>query len=985
MLPTKTGIKNSTFFLEKIKRKFAVMATIELNQVLDVLDFNSKSVSSTLFYTSQDYTPDRLLFEERLVFDLAKKINATAVFFRRFGENRSSLPQLFVFDNTTGRFSENDIAEIHRKLWSSGIVPLYYVFDKVNINIYDARKQVDYDSKTRSIQISCIESLAIVSKTQKHLNYSATLFANGTFWDQKETASHFLSKESAENKLIEGLKQIRTRFIYETQLEKNLAHQLIVLSILVKYLEERKDEQGNHVFPSDFFNAYDGANSFCDVLRRKGKIVELFGELSKHFNGKIFELKQADEAILRDTDLSKLAQYLDANVDSGQLVIWPLYSFEYLPVELISRIYEEFIPERKDAVYTPIHLARFMVDECMPVSVPKSNFKAIDVSCGSGVFLVTVFKRLVQWWQKEQFDKTGKLSNPEIDDLKAILLNSIYGVDIEADSVRLSVFSLSIALCDMLKPTEIWTKLRFDDLRQRNIYEGDFFQYLKDTEKGQFDLVIGNPPFEDKKKDFKKLYTDYNIDKDYHIPRHQIAMLFLQQAMKLLKPSGLLSFVMPSGPLLYNNTIDFRKKFFSTYEVAQIIDLSALSQKAVLFERTVSTAVIFAFNRKPTEDHSILHVTVKRNRSVKEKLFFEIDFYDLNNVPLNVAVSDSLIWKADLFGGGQLYYLIKRIKEFDTLLDFLKLKKKCFNWKFGEGYQVANKSCFASHLTGKLMVPTSKFTEDGILETKIETEVKFQWSREPNKEIFLSPHLLIKNTPGDKRFALHYVDFDLIFKHEIIGIHAPTGQEDELKRIENLLQSNYPLMKMLLLSFSGRAGISRSSSTVLMKDILSLPFSENEKDIELSYNEKIIRDDVLNYKLEELSKGENAKINTTLASEKELKEFGQVFCESLNAIYKQNGKSFKPMKPIKTLSYTCFPFIYGDASFNPVLASKIQEGDLSDLIENKQESVHYRRVLRLYRKDMVFLIKPNTLRYWLKSIALRDASDVMVDLINSGY
>ncbi|MBN2660524.1 MAG: hypothetical protein JXR54_04565, partial [Tannerellaceae bacterium] len=298
------------------------MATTELDQVLDVLDFNSKSVSSTLFYTSQDYTADQLLFEERLVFDFAKKNNVTAVYFRRFGKNRTSLPQLFIFDNTTGQFSENDIAEIHRKLWSSGIVPLYYVFDNTNINVYDARKQVQYDRQTQLISINPLEILPIVAKTYKHQKYSAKLFANGTFWDQKETASHFLSKESAENKLIEGLKQIRTRFIDDTQLERNLAHQLIVLSILVKYLEERKDEQGNHVFPSDFFNVYDGANSFCDVLRKKGEIVELFGELSKHFNGKIFELKPADEAILRETDLSKLAQYLDANVDKDQLVIW---------------------------------------------------------------------------------------------------------------------------------------------------------------------------------------------------------------------------------------------------------------------------------------------------------------------------------------------------------------------------------------------------------------------------------------------------------------------------------------------------------------------------------------------------------------------------------------------------------------------------------------------------------------------------------------
>jgi hypothetical protein len=961
------------------------MAAAELNQVLDVLDFNSKSVSSTLFYTSQEYTTDQLLFEERLILDFARKINVTAVYFRRFGQNRSSLPQLFIFDNTTGQFSEKDLAEIHRKLWSSGIVPLYYVFDNVNINIYDARKQVDFDSKNQSIHVDCFESLSIVAKTQKHLNYSAKLFANGTFWDQKETANHFLSKESAENKLIDGLKQIRNQFIHDTKLEKNLAHQLIVLSILVKYLEERKDERGNHVFPSNFFNAYDGANSFCDVLRRKGKIVELFGELSKHFNGKIFELKPTDEKILRDIDLSKLAQYLDANVENDQLVIWPLYSFEYLPVELISRIYEEFIPERNDAVYTPIHLARFMVDECMPISAPKTDFKAIDVSCGSGVFLVTVFKRLVQWWQKEQFDRTGKLINPEINVLKQILLNSIYGVDIEADSVRLSVFSLSIALCDMLKPTEIWTKLRFDDLRQRNIYEGDFFQYLKDSEKGQFDLVIGNPPFEDKKKDFKKLYSDYGIDKDYDIPRHQIAMLFLQQAMKLLKPSGLLSFVMPSGPLLYNNTIDFRKKFFSTYEVAQIVDLSALSQKSVLFERTISTAVIFAFNCKPTEDHSILHVTIKRNRSVKEKLFFEIDHYDLHHVSQDVAISDYHIWKTNALGGGNLYFLIKRLSTFSTLGSFLKEKKKTNGWFFGEGYNYGNRSKTADHLTGKLMVDTDCFTENGIEKTKIEEEIFFEGTREKNKKIFLKPHLLIKETLGSNGFNIELLNRDLIFKHRIFGIHAPSGQENDLLEIENILKKYYQLYQFYIISRSGETGINRSTSIILGKDILGLPFPEDKNDLKLSLNECFIQNDVLNYKLEELSKGENAKINTTIASEKQLNEFGQVFCDSLNAIYTQNGKNFKPLNPIKTLSYTCFPFAYGDAGFNPEISAKIQEGDLSDIIENEQESVHYRRVLRLYQKDRIFLIKPNTLRYWLKSIALRDASDVMVDLINSGY
>ncbi|WP_303925633.1 class I SAM-dependent DNA methyltransferase [Draconibacterium sediminis] len=790
--------------------------------------------------------------------------------------------------------------------------------------------------------------------------------------------------------MIEGLKQIRTQFIRDTHLEKNLAHQLIVLSILVKYLEERKDEQGNHVFPSDFFNVYDGANSFCDVLRKKGKIVELFGELSKHFNGKIFELKPADEAILGETDLSKLAQYLDANVDKDQLVIWPLYSFEYLPVELISRIYEEFIPERKDAVYTPIHLARFMVDECMPISTPKSNFKAIDVSCGSGVFLVTVFKRMVQWWQKEQFNKTGKLINPEIDDLKAILLHSIYGVDIEADSVRLSVFSLSIALCDMLKPTEIWTKLKFEDLRKKNIYEGDFFQYLKETEKGQFDLVIGNPPFEKYNTEkIENLFKQFDFQSECKIHGNQIALLFLQKGIHLLKQNGLLALIMPSSSLLYGNTLQYRKWLFNTYNVPQIFDCTNLS--STLYDKAnVATAVAFVENSKPESDN-IIQIIAKRTRSTKEKLFFELDYYDFYPVPKDQAKNEVNVWKTNLLGGNSLLSTIKNLRHKRKLGQYLKEKKQKAGWFYGEGYKRDSKvkkftdDNRAEYLTGHKMIPTSFFLEDKILGTKIEEAEYFESPRKENYKIFLAPHILIKSALGHKILPVHYFEENIGFMREIFGIHAPMDDIEELKNLTNCLKTYSDLFRFILIASSGRAGIDRSIYTLKMEDFMNLPYPVNLEELQLSNNEKIICDDIISFRLEELSIGEKAKINTTVASEEQLDEFGKVFCDSLNAIYQQDGKSFKPMEPIKTLSYTCFPFSYGNAGFNPVLASKIQEGDLSDLIENEQESVRYRRVLRLYPKDMVFLIKPNTLRYWLKSIALRDASDVMVDLINSGY
>jgi hypothetical protein len=42
------------------------------------------------------------------------------------------------------------------------------------------------------------------------------------------------------------------------------------------------------------------------------------------------------------------------------------------------------------------------------------------------------------------------------------------------------------------------------------------------------------------------------------------------------------------------------------------------------------------------------------------------------------------------------------------------------------------------------------------------------------------------------------------------------------------------------------------------------------------------------------------------------------------------------------------------------------------------------RLLRIYENDVIFLIKPKALRYWLKSTAIRDADDTFADLTEKG-
>ena len=957
--------------------------TNKLEQNLQLLDFDIHTTSSALLFTGQSYSLKDVSFGELLVLEQAERLLATAVYFRRSQDTQTTLPQVFIYDNTHNKFSDDNLVEIHRKLWSSDIVAVYYVIDSTQVRIFDARKPVKYKNKRLSVKPLEIVQLVAEAHAQ-YQRYSARLFENGAFWEQKANQDKFLYNQSASKKLIEGLRKFRKQFINSPDITAPFANKILMQSILVKYLEERRDKSGNSVFEQGFFSQFDGAADFCEVIR-KGQIVALFKILSTHFNGKVFTLSDVEELKLEQIDLSLLANSLDAKLDDQQYVLWRLYAFDYLPVELISRIYEEFMPPRAGVVYTPVHLARFMVDECMPLEVvPQGKYKIIDVSCGSGIFLVTAFKRLVQWWQIKQYKRTGNIERPTTETLQSMLRESMYGVDIEPEAIQLSVFSLSIALCDMLDPTEIWLNLKFNDLEENNLYTGDFFGYLSGENEKDFDLIIGNPPFKGKSKDVKLAIEKYPLTVSSPIYRDEIALLFLQQAMFMLREKGLLCLVMPAGPLIYNNTLAYRRDFFSRYEIPQIVDLSVLKNKGDLFERTVSTAVIFARNSPPPVEHNILHIAVKRSVVAKERHFFEIDHYDMHFVPQAIAISDPIIWKTNLLGGGQLYYLVKRLMNSRSLEDYLATKIINDGWAYGEGYIAGNKGKQAPHITNKPLVETRKFTEEGILEITVEHKEWFVRTRERNLQIFSAPHLLIKETPGNNKFVIAYVEDYLVFRHEIIGIHAPWGQEDELKRIEVILQKNYTLFKVLLLASSSRAGIGRSFATVLKKDFMALPYPEDESVLNLSLNEQVVLQDMLDYGIEEFKKGEKARVNTTQATEQQLAEFSETFCRNLNSIYQVANKRFYPLRPLISPTYLCFRFTYGEKNDQPdFYGSPIS--NLAGLLENEQNAVKYQRIAKVYQENIVSLIKPKTLRYWLKSIAIRDAIDVMQDLVESGY
>ncbi|OCB78516.1 HsdM family class I SAM-dependent methyltransferase [Flavobacterium crassostreae] len=965
-----------------------------------------------LIHTS-DFENSSINYYQRLSLEKAKKIGADAVYFRNFpNQNRPSKPQLYIFDFTT---KEQDVVEIHKNVWSSTEVRLYLVITKTEIKFYNSSKPVEH-TKSGNLQVSPFETLKIAGDAvKKYKEYSAKKFDNGSFWEQ--TKYDFGYSETAYEKLISELKKTRNLFLDKIKLDKTIASKLLVLGILVKYLEERVDIDENRnetrVFAADFFNQekFGYATDFTETIRKGNQYtLNLFEYLSNHFNGKIFYLSDISKEQIKGKDLSPLADFLSGVLDENQFVFWRLYSFNYLPIELISSIYEMFLEADNSTgvAYTPSYLVSFMIDECMPINQPKENFKILDPACGSGIFLVSAYKRIIDWWRVSYHEKTGEWIQPgkdNLNELKKLLKESIYGIDIADEAVDLAIFSLSLTLCDILSPKVIWENLRFDNLSD-NVVASDFFDWYPQNTDKKFDLVIGNPPFVEyglKVPKINSLITGLGLVEQ--VPNNQSALLFTILGMNLLKKEkGLLSFILPSGPLLYNNSqkpINFRKWLFAEYNIPQIIDFTYLSN--TLFknkgnEKNVAVSAFFLENKVPDSD-PVYHITVKKLKTAKERQYFEIDHYDFHKVAKSDALENPFVWKSNLLGGGRLVPFINRLTNFQSLKDFLD-KRKEKGWIYGDGViegkktdnQITQKDLeekkykSAEFLTNKRIFNPSDFDENGIHETYICERQYFQRSRNTKKEIFLKNHLLIKKNIGKNSIPCILLDYDMIFKNEVIGIHASIDQTEQLTNVYNRIKEN-SLYRFYILTTSARSGVSRSTKTTLQKDILGIPFPEDEREIELTKFDEILISDTLNYSLEFLGKDTNVKVLES-TSEKELISFGEIFCEVLNLLFETESKRYVQKSIYQTESFICNIFEYGnEITFSKTLKTEDEiEKHIAQLVYNKiGTSYRINRVVKIYDGNLIYLIKPKELRYWLQSIALRDADETIVDLYNAGY
>lgn len=922
-------------------------------------------------YTPQDRPP-----EEVAVMEKAQGYGARAVFFEAGRHGRAQVAQALIFDSDDG-LDDAGFAELHKRLWSWGGVPLVYRASPGLIQLFRCAHEPDFLGQDDVPVCRPIRILSQAADIADHLDawWNADQIRNGSIWDDPIACELMLSAPKAAHRtLVEAVRTLANQLTESGLLEASLRRRLLILSLLIAYLEERWVLK-----PEDFSRAKPGAVKFFEVLEDGPALIKLLEALEDRFNGHVFRLTDAERTTLMESsELANYARLIEGRSDpTGQLSLWRLYSFRDLPVELISNIYQLFVKDASSSIYTPPALVRLMLEETLSWArldaLMAGDGVILDPACGSGVFLVEAYKRLVLHWRMR-----NDWARPEIDQLRP-LLRRVHGIDVEEGAIELAAFSLCLCLCDALQPEDIRGSVKlFPPLAGVTLRWSCFFQAKADLlVDAPVAVIVGNPPFESalKTEGAKKSYAAY---KKVHglLADTQLAYLFLHEAMELLEPGGVLALVEPAG-FLYNQNADaFRRRFFERWAVREILDFVSVRGLFKKGNADPKVVVVLAEAVKPAPEGRLLHAVFRRNGRATAEQGFDIDYYDLHWMDNRHVEAAPSIWRANLLGGARVRDLIERLRTYPTLRDFARGR----GWDFGEGYIAGKKGIGrpADHLIGKPLLPTEALSASGIDSSELEVVPDLPIKDTKSERRFAPPFLLVKENED-----LHHGLWDghyLTYKHRIVGLAAAKADIAQLRAIEAWLQREAVVLKAYVAGVSASLFVQRATA-ILGADILALPYA-NGDDLDLSANERIIAADIVDYQREFIRRGTASPL-MKVAPEAALELFDDMLIGQISAVY-----SRKPLHVVTGFQWPgaiCRAYAFGDGNVDWSSAEELRTKLDTLLRERRGSSLTVTRITRMYDRDFIFLLKPDRHRFWTRSIALRDADDILADLRAQGF
>jgi hypothetical protein len=380
----------------------------------------------------------------------------------------------------------------------------------------------------------------------------------------------------------------------------------------------------------------------------------------------------------------------------------------------------EYKPEVKKAggvFYTPQYIVEYIVKhtvgELVKDKTPRevSKLRILDPACGSGSFLIGAYQYLLDWhrdWYIANlvpvFKEKNSVTDPAVQALlpeqppkkkksaatidlpiynpgngkevrlservrsdwklttaekKRILLNNIFGVDIDQQAVEVTKLSLLLKVLEEENQETVSKQLTITAERalpslDHNIKCGNSligwdiltpemppdevkrikpFDWPKEFEPvmaaGGFDAVIGNPPYVrqeslmDQKEYFQSAFEVYHGSADLY-------SYFIEKGISLLHPKGLFSYIVANKWMraTYGKPL---RKYLLTKQIEEIVDFGDLP---VFKTATTYPCIIIVSNDKPAHDFQMSNIQAldfpSLNEYVKEHCH-QINQFSLND------------------------------------------------------------------------------------------------------------------------------------------------------------------------------------------------------------------------------------------------------------------------------------------------------------------------------------------------------------------
>ncbi|MCY3833659.1 MAG: N-6 DNA methylase [Chloroflexi bacterium] len=403
-------------------------------------------------------------------------------------------------------------------------------------------------------------------------------------------------------------------------------------------------------------------------------IKTLYLAAGKRYNSGLFHFDPTDKS-RPDADTLSLEIYIVDNV--LRRIIGDLYppksryQFSVISADILGQVYERFLgkvievrsddvetrvtveekPEARKAggvYYTPGYIVDYIVENTVgallqgKTPAEAAQLRMLDPACGSGSFLTGAYQYLLDWHLKQYSEAPARYQNRirhtseglilRIEEKRRILLNNIYGVDLDQNAVEVSKLALLLKMlenegdgADLHELAEpLLPDLRGNIKWGNSLIGSDFFSgtelaALDDEEllrvkpfdwaggsgfgaimaRGGFDAVIGNPPYGAEIPSEQVTYLSTKHGAGAKFPDSYI--FFIIKALQLLMRSERMSFIVPNTFCDLESLDEFRKWILTENSILKIWQSGWAFKDAV-----VDTLVFVAQKDKPTTDSSVL-------------------------------------------------------------------------------------------------------------------------------------------------------------------------------------------------------------------------------------------------------------------------------------------------------------------------------------------------------------------------------------------